>query len=246
MPSELEQVARGLLDCLDEAPEVAAQLQRTAGRCRDNAAVVVEASRGEATTAALQLDAAARACEEAAHYLAMAPLKGKLWAERLVGGRSRTGHRPDAGSAKRNKATGGVGDVADRDEVGRVTRTSAVLEGPGAGEPPLIRVARAALRTVDELHTRAKDEPVEVEIVVADSGEVAVSAQVPMDSDDARTVEIEAEGNKAAAALLQAMEEHGRGSWHKARLAIEGSHVTARFEYDRSSDEAVPAAEPMT
>ena len=240
MPSELEQVARGLVDCLDEAPEVVAQLQRTAARCRDNAAVVVEASRGQATTAALQLDAAARACEEAAHYLAMAPLKGRVWAERLVGVRPRTGHRPDAGSADRNKATGGVGDVADRDELGRVTRTSAVLERSGGGEPPLIRVVRAALRTVDQLRMRGKDEPVQVEIVVADSGEVAVSAQVQVESDDVQTVEIEAEGNEAAAALLQAMEEHGRGSWHKARLAIEGIHVTARFEYDQT----VPAAEP--
>jgi hypothetical protein len=242
MPSELEQVARGLVDCLDEAPEVVAQLQRTAARCRDNAAVVVEASRGQATTAALQLDAAARACEEAAHYLAMAPLKGKAWAERLVGGTSRTGHRPDAGSADRNRATGGVGDVVDRDEVGRVIRTSAVLAGSRGGEPPLIKVARAALRTVDQMRRRGRDEPVQVEIVVADSGEVAVSAQVQVDSDDVQALEIGADGNEAAAALLQAMEEHGRGSWHKARLAIEGTRVTARFEYDQT----VPAAEPMT
>ena len=34
MPSELQRVARGLVDCLDEVPAVVAHLQRTAARCR--------------------------------------------------------------------------------------------------------------------------------------------------------------------------------------------------------------------
>ena len=50
------------------------------------------ASQGRATVAAQQLDAAARACEAAAHYLSMAPPKARAWAERLIGdGRT---HRP--------------------------------------------------------------------------------------------------------------------------------------------------------
>ncbi|HEU4948303.1 MAG TPA: hypothetical protein VFT31_14220, partial [Kribbella sp.] len=108
MPSELQRVARGLVDCLDEVPQVVARLQRTAARCRENAAAAIAASEGRATTAAMQLDAAARACEEAAHYLAMAPPKAKAWAERLVGA-SRPSARPGSGSADRNKATGGAG-----------------------------------------------------------------------------------------------------------------------------------------
>ena len=75
MPSDLQRVARGLVECLDEVPQVVANLQRTAFRCRENAAMAIAASHGQATVAAQQLDAAARSCEEAAHYLAMAPPK---------------------------------------------------------------------------------------------------------------------------------------------------------------------------
>jgi hypothetical protein len=113
MVSELQRVARGLVECLDEAPQAVAHLQRTAARCRENAGVVIDASHGQATVAALQLDAAARACEEAAHYLAMAPVQARDWAERLVGG-ARTSSRPSAGSAGRNRTTGGTGDLAGR------------------------------------------------------------------------------------------------------------------------------------
>src|ERR1700704_3038013 len=95
MPSDLQRVARGLVECLDEVPQVVAHLQRTAARCRENAAMSIAASRGQATTAAMQLDAAAHACEEAAHYLAMAPPKAKAWAERLVGS-----NRPSQGFAR--------------------------------------------------------------------------------------------------------------------------------------------------
>ena len=85
MPSDLQRVARGLVDCLDEVPQVVQHLQRTADRCRENAQVALMASHGRATVAAQQLDAAARACEAAAHYLSMAPPKARAWAERLIG-----------------------------------------------------------------------------------------------------------------------------------------------------------------
>ena len=123
MPSDLQRVARGLVECLDEVPQVVAHLQRTAERCRENAALAIAASHGRATVAAQQLDAAARACEQAAHYLSMAPPKAKAWAERLVGA-SRSSDRPDAQSADRNRTTGGSSGIAERDLFGRVTRTS--------------------------------------------------------------------------------------------------------------------------
>lgn len=75
MASDLQRVARGLVECLDEVPQVVSHLQRTADRCRENAALAIAASQGRATVAAQQLDAAARACEAAAHYLSMAPPK---------------------------------------------------------------------------------------------------------------------------------------------------------------------------
>jgi hypothetical protein len=107
MPSDLQRVARGLVECLDEVPQVVAHLQRTAARCRENAAMSIAASRGQATTAAMQLDAAAQACEEAAHYLAMAPPKAKAWAERLVGS-NRPSQGVAPGSPDRNPATSAV------------------------------------------------------------------------------------------------------------------------------------------
>jgi hypothetical protein len=233
MPSDLQRVARGLVECLDEVPQVVAHLQRTAFRCRENAAMAIAASHGQATVAAQQLDAAARSCEEAAHYLAMAPPKAKAWAERLVGG-SRSSDRPDAGSADRNKATGGVGDVAERDNRGRVKRTSAPLKDVRGNEPPLIKVARAALKSLRKRSEEDEDrgEPLEVEIVVDPTGKAVVVAEERDDAADDREIEIKVERNTAATELLKAMEEHGKGNWHKAVLTIDDTRVTATFEYD--------------
>jgi hypothetical protein len=239
MPSDLQRVARGLVECLDEVPQVVAHLQRTAIRCRENAAMAIAASHGQATVAAQQLDAAARSCEEAAHYLAMAPPRAKAWAERLVGGSGSTG-RPDAGSADRNKATGGVGDVAERDDRGRIKRTSAPLKDVKGNELPLIKVARAALKSLrkrfESEENRDNGEPLEVEIVVDPTGKAVVVAEEHDDGEDQRDDgeqrEIKVERDKAAAELLKAMEEHGKGNWHKAVLAIDDTRVTATFEYD--------------
>ncbi|MPZ93907.1 MAG: hypothetical protein GEU96_03130 [Propionibacteriales bacterium] len=88
MPSELQRVAQGLVDCLDQVPGVVAHLQRTAGWCRQQAAWLAESAptSPDARAAALQLDAAARACEEAAHQAALARAKGHGWAQSMVDG----------------------------------------------------------------------------------------------------------------------------------------------------------------
>ena len=103
-----------------------AHLQRTAARCRENAQVALLASQGRATAAAQQLDAAARACEAAAHYLSLAPPKARAWAEHLIGDGFTTS-RPSANSADRNKTTGGTGDIAERDSQGRTKRLTATF-----------------------------------------------------------------------------------------------------------------------
>ncbi|GAA0624237.1 hypothetical protein HPO96_33980 [Kribbella sandramycini] len=101
MPSELQRVARGLIDCLDEVPQVVDRLHRTAARCRENAAL---AAQGGATTAAHQLDAAARSCEAAAHYLSLAPPKARTWADHLVTTGPAT-NNPSPNSPNRNPTT---------------------------------------------------------------------------------------------------------------------------------------------
>lgn len=112
MPSELQRVAQGLVDCLDRAPRVVAALQHRADTCRQDAAVVMQLSGGRATVAAQQLDAAARACEAAAHYLSMAPPKARDWALRMVEG-IRTGPAGH-GTARRPDAPGGSTPPAQR------------------------------------------------------------------------------------------------------------------------------------
>ncbi|MEV8372983.1 DddA-like double-stranded DNA deaminase toxin [Kribbella sp. NPDC056861] len=117
MPSDLQQVAQGLVECLDQAPGILQHLQRTAGRCRENAAVLAQLG---ASTAAQQLDAAARACDEAAHYLSLAPPKAKGWAERLIGAHLDGSRQPDAGSAGRNPLTAaGPKAAEDKRDAGR-------------------------------------------------------------------------------------------------------------------------------
>jgi uncharacterized protein with PIN domain len=246
MPSDLQRVARGLVECLDEGPQVVAHLQLTALRCRENAAMAIAASHGQATVAAQQLDAAARSCEEAAHYLALAPPKAKAWAERLVGV-SRSSDRLDAGSADRNKATGGVGDVAERDDRGRVKRTSAPLKDVKGNEPPLIKVARAVLKSLrkrsESEEGQDSGEPLEVEIVVDPTGKAAVVTEECDDGEEDREIEIKVERDTAAIELLKAMEEHGKGNWHQAVLTIDDTRVTATFEYD---DAAAPPEDLLT
>ncbi|TDW79366.1 hypothetical protein [Kribbella sp. VKM Ac-2566] len=176
MPSELQRVARGLVDCFDEIPRVVDQLVRTAARCRENAQVALIASRGQATVAAQQLDAAARACEAAAHYLSMAPPKARGWAEGLIGTPGPSTNRPSSDSADRNKATSGTGDVQVRTR--RLTATYDDLEVAEDNEPPLVTVARKALEKYRKAHEKDDDQErddenlLELEITVTETGEV--------------------------------------------------------------------------
>nr|WP_238356495.1 DddA-like double-stranded DNA deaminase toxin [Kribbella italica] len=111
--SELQRVAQGLVDSLNEIPRVIAALDTRARICRDHAAIVMQLSGGSATMAAQQLDAAARACEGAAHYLSLAPPKAHGWAQQMVDGIRTAGPTGD-GAARRPDAPGGSMPPADR------------------------------------------------------------------------------------------------------------------------------------
>ncbi|MEU8222550.1 hypothetical protein [Kribbella sp. NPDC048915] len=175
MPSELQRVARGLVDCFDEVPRVVEHLIRTAARCRENAQLALLASRGQATVAAQQLDAAARACEAAAHFLSMAPPKARAWAEGLIGDGRPSVDRPSSGSADRNRATGGVRDI-DSPSRRRLTFSSEELETAEEGEPPVVSVARKVFEAYRKAHAKDDDEgapeALEIEITVSETGEL--------------------------------------------------------------------------
>jgi hypothetical protein len=243
MVSDLQRVARGLVECLDEVPQVISHLQRTADRCRENAALAIAASHGRATVAAQQLDAAARACEAAAHYLSMAPPKARAWAERLVG-EGRRSDRPSADSADRNKATGGTGDLAERDSQGRTKRLTATFEDldlPEDNEPPLITVARKAFEKFRKAHEKDDEndrdqDPLEVEILIEESGEIVVQEEDERDRkarEDRLTqdYQIEVDLTEAVKQLLAAMSESSEETWERADLTITPNHVEATFDY---------------
>jgi hypothetical protein len=138
-----------------------------------------------------------------------------------------------------------VGDVAERDLLGRVTRTSLPfkpLEDAEGKEPPLITVARKAFERLrkkqrkDE-EQREKPDPFEVEIVVAESGEVEVVEQEPPEE---RDYEIKVELDAAAKELLKAMEESGKQSWTAATVTISADRVEAAFSYPDLPDAPEP------
>ncbi|NUR96993.1 MAG: hypothetical protein HOV67_17270, partial [Kribbellaceae bacterium] len=173
MPSELQRVARGLVDCFDEIPRVVEQLVRTAARCRENAQVALIASRGQATVAAQQLDAAARACEAAAHYLQLAPPKARAWAEGLIGTPGPSTSRPSSDSADRNRLPRGA-----EIRTTRLTATYEDLEVAEDNEPPVVTVARKAFekyrKTVEKDDDQDPREPLEIEITITETGEIIV------------------------------------------------------------------------
>jgi hypothetical protein len=101
MPSELQRVAQELLATLDEIPRVVAYLHDRAGEYRGAAAWVGGVSNNpQARMAAMQLDEAARRCEEAAHYLSLAPPRARGWVEQMVNG-VRTAEPSGGGTASR-------------------------------------------------------------------------------------------------------------------------------------------------
>jgi hypothetical protein len=87
MPSELQRVAQELLATLDEIPRVVGYLHDHAQKYREAAGWVGSTSGNpSARMAAMQLDEAARRCEEAAHYLSLAPPRARAWVEQMVSG----------------------------------------------------------------------------------------------------------------------------------------------------------------
>ncbi|MEV4264144.1 hypothetical protein [Kribbella sp. NPDC049584] len=241
MPSELQRVARGLVDCFDEIPRVVEQLQRTAVRCRENAQLALIASRGQATVAAQQLDAAARACEAAAHYLSMAPPKARGWAEGLVGTAGPSTNRPSSDSADRNKTTGGAGDLDSLGRTKRLTFSYEDLEVADDNEPPLVTVARKAFEQYRKAHgkddeNQRDDEPLEVEITITETGEIEFD-QRDDKKDQKRNehllddFEIEVDLTEPVKALLASMAATADREWQHATLTITVDEITATFDY---------------
>lgn len=92
MPSELQRVAGELLACIDRIPDMTGYLQRMAQRCREQAANLCEfgSSNPGVARAAAQLDAAARACDEAAEFAGRVPPRARGWVEQMVSGERTT------------------------------------------------------------------------------------------------------------------------------------------------------------
>ena len=161
MPSDLQRVATALVECLDQMPNLVAHLQRLAAKCRENAGMITDfgSANSSARTAALQLDAAAQACERAAHMASLAPPMAKQWAEQMVSGArtvSGTGpSRDPVGGASEPTPAPFIQEIFERlpDRPNDSGPTSGILtmidgskpirvvsgtKGPGAGAPGLI------------------------------------------------------------------------------------------------------------
>ncbi len=88
MSSELQRVAQGLVDSLDQIPAMVAYLQRTVSKLRQQATYIaaLSPSNQACQNAALQVEAAAKACEDTAQLASLAPPKARAWAEQMVTG----------------------------------------------------------------------------------------------------------------------------------------------------------------
>jgi hypothetical protein len=114
MPSELQRVAQQLLATLDEIPRVVAYLHDRASKYRESAGWVGSMSNNpSARMAAMQLEEAGRRCEEAAHFLSLAPPKARSWVEQMVSG-VRTAEPAGGSTARRPDAPGGSPPPAER------------------------------------------------------------------------------------------------------------------------------------
>lgn len=236
MPSELQRVARGLVDCFDEVPRVVDHLLRTAARCRENAQVALIASRGQATVAAQQLDAAARACEAAAHFLSMAPPKARTWAEALTGTPDRSTNRPSSNSADRNKPTSGAGIEL---RVKRLIVAYEDVEAAEDDEPPLVTVARKAFENYQKAHAGDDEpedrEPLELEITVTETGELIIEEPDKKEEEQraerlTRDFEIDSELTAAVKNLLDAMADSEDQKYQHATLTITTDHLEVTFD----------------
>ncbi|GAA0947840.1 hypothetical protein GCM10009554_44880 [Kribbella koreensis] len=162
MPSELQRVAQALLTALDETPRVADYLRRMAQRCRENAGYVGHMSNHPAARlAAVQLDEAARRCDDAAQYLAQVRPKARDWAEQMVRSgrqghdRAAEGPKPRAvttagedSSPERSRSQPTISDEQARDlfrklpvrveRRGHREKTSGLWRDPDGNEQPLL------------------------------------------------------------------------------------------------------------
>ncbi|MGW6278741.1 DNA/RNA non-specific endonuclease [Kribbella sp. NPDC055071] len=114
MPSELQRVAQGLVECLDRIPSMVGYLHRLAAQCRENASFIADFASGNpaARQAAYQLAAAADACERAAHLATAAPPKARAWADQMVTGVRGAGPTPGAGLRDTKRPPGDSGKPA--------------------------------------------------------------------------------------------------------------------------------------
>jgi hypothetical protein len=129
MPSDLQRVAQALVERLDQVPQIVEYLQRLAQRCRDNAGYLADISNHPAArNAALELDMAARCCDDAAHLLSLTPLQARAWAEQMVSGVRTAGESSVSGTAPTRQPP----------MMGRTGRSSSGPSTTGSGESATI------------------------------------------------------------------------------------------------------------
>ena len=114
MPSELQRVAQELLDSLNQIERIVPYLHDRARKYREAAGWVGSTSNNpSARMAAMQLDQAARHCEEAAHFLTQARQPGIQWVQQMVSGIQTT--EPSGGpTGERPLGPGGSTPPAER------------------------------------------------------------------------------------------------------------------------------------
>ena len=133
MPSELQRVAQQLLATLDEIPRIVAYLNDRANKYRESAGWAGSMSNNQsARQAAMQLDEAARRCEEAAHYLLQAHALGRSWVEQMVSG-VRTAEPAGGSTSPRPVGPGGSPPVAERQQNEDKDKPEAKKSGKPAG-----------------------------------------------------------------------------------------------------------------
>ncbi|WP_433020590.1 DddA-like double-stranded DNA deaminase toxin [Kribbella sp. CA-294648] len=114
MPSELQRVAQELLDTLNQIERIVPYMHDRARKYREAAGWVGSTSNNpSARMAAMQLDEAARRCEEAAHFLTQARDPGIKWVQQMVSG-IRTTEPTGRPTAERLQGPGGSTPPAER------------------------------------------------------------------------------------------------------------------------------------
>ncbi|MER7245807.1 DddA-like double-stranded DNA deaminase toxin [Kribbella sp. NPDC000426] len=140
MPSELQRVAEQLLGCLNESARAVSYLHDRARKSREAAAWIGGTSNNpSARMAAMQLDQAARRCEEAAHYLSQADSRARAWVEQMVSGIRTT--EPSGGPAGRRSPSPADGTPrSDRQKEGKQDREASTTDKlTGVGDETIPR-----------------------------------------------------------------------------------------------------------